>query len=44
MAGTAAKLQFPEDQLEKLLRRREQIVTELKKYYSDVWLDLEVRK
>ena len=44
MAGTAAKLQFPEGQLEKLLRHREQIVTELKKYYSDVWLDLEVRK
>ena len=44
MAGTAAKLQFPEGQLEKFLRRREQIVTELKKYYSDVWLDLEVRK
>ncbi len=44
MAGTAAKLQFPDGQLEKLLRRREQIVTELKKYYSDVWLDLEVRK
>lgn len=44
MAGTAAKLQFPEGQLEKLLQRREQIVTELKKYYSDVWLDLEVRK
>ena len=44
MAGTAAKLQFPEGQLEKLLRRLEQIVTELKKYYSDVWLDLEVRK
>lgn len=43
MIGTAAKLQFPKEQLEKLLQCREQVVSELKKYYSNVWLDLEVR-
>lgn len=41
--GTAAKLQLPEAQLEKLLRCRKQVVSELKKYYSNVLLDLEGR-
>ncbi len=44
MQGTAAKLQFPANQLDKLLTHREEILAELKKYYSSVLLDLEVRK
>lgn len=43
MAGTAAKLQLPEGQLQRLLQYRKQIVSEFKTHYSDVWLDLEVR-
>jgi uncharacterized protein len=43
MLGDAAKLQFPENQLEKVLAERTAIVTELKKYYSSILLDLEVR-
>lgn len=41
--GDAAKLQFPEAQLDKLLCHREEITKELKKYYSSVLLDMEVR-
>lgn len=44
MMGKSAKLQFPEPQLEKALAHREEIVKELKKYYSSVLLDMEVRK
>jgi len=44
MLGDGAKLQFPADQLEKVVADRERIVGELKKYYSSVLLDLEVRK
>lgn len=39
-----AKIQIPEDQLEKILKYRAAILQELKKYYSDVLLDLEVRR
>ncbi len=44
MSGDTAKLQFPADQLERVLAERERIVGELKKHYSAVLLDLEVRK
>lgn len=40
----AARLQFPAAQLGKALEKREEIVTELKRYYGAVLLDLEVRK
>lgn len=43
MLGDAAKLQIPAGQLEKLLAYRENIITELKKYYTSILLDLEVR-
>ncbi len=43
MAGTAAKLQLPENQMPKLLAHRAEILNELKKTYSAVVLDLEVR-
>lgn len=42
--GDAAKLQFPESQLGKVLENRGRIVSELKKYYRAVLLDLEVRE
>ena len=38
-----AKLQVTEQDLETVLRHRKKIVTELKKHYKSVWLDLEVR-
>lgn len=41
--GDAARLQFPETQMEEVLARRSEIITELKKYYSAVLLDLESR-
>ena len=41
--GNAAKIQVPEGQIGKIIENRESILTELKKYYSDVLLDLEVR-
>ena len=44
MVGTAAKLQCPEEQLPRLLEHREEIVKELKRTYSSVLLDMEVRK
>lgn len=43
LLGETAKLQLPASQLGRLLERRETVVTELKKYYSGVLLDLEVR-
>lgn len=39
-----AKIQVSENQLDKLLKHRELILKELKKYYADVLLDLEVRR
>ena len=39
----AARLQFPAVQLPRVLERREEILTKLKKYYPAVLLDLEVR-
>lgn len=44
MLGDAARLQFPSDQLEKVLAERERLAGKLKKHYSAVLLDLEVRK
>jgi uncharacterized protein len=41
--GTAARLQLPEAQFEKLLQCRETVVKELKKHYSAVLLDMEGR-
>ena len=41
--GNAARLQLPEEQLEKLLRHREEILEKLKTYYEAVLLDMEVR-
>ena len=43
MLGTAARLQVPASQFERALALREQIVAELKRYYSAVLLDLEAR-
>jgi len=40
----AARLQFPAGQLEKAVREREEILSELKRYYKAVLLDLEVRE
>lgn len=42
--GTAAKIQLPSAQLSKLLEHREKILKELKKYYTSVLLDMEVRE
>lgn len=42
--GEAARLQFPAGQLEKVICRREEILSELKSYYKAVLLDLEVRE
>ena len=43
MVNGAAKIQVPGDQMEKLISDREKILTELKKHYSAVMLDLEAR-
>ncbi|MGI6124229.1 MAG: ATP-dependent sacrificial sulfur transferase LarE [Acetivibrionales bacterium] len=43
MPGTAAKLQTPASQIEKVIENRTAIVQELKRYYSAVTLDLEGR-
>ncbi len=43
MAGTAARLQIPASQFERLINNRTAIVQELKRYYSAVTLDLEAR-
>ncbi|MGM9653267.1 MAG: ATP-dependent sacrificial sulfur transferase LarE [Eubacteriales bacterium] len=42
--GTAAKLQISAAQLGTVMENRERILAELKRYYSAVLLDLEVRK
>ncbi|MDE7366293.1 MAG: ATP-dependent sacrificial sulfur transferase LarE [Lachnospiraceae bacterium] len=42
--GDSAKIQIPELQLDRILKYRKEILQELKKYYSAVLLDLEVRK
>lgn len=44
MLGGAAKIQVADAQIGKIIEYREIILTELKKYYSSVLLDLEVRK
>ncbi len=44
MQGTAARLQFPAGQWDRAAQHREQIVAELKKYYSSVLLDMEARE
>lgn len=43
LLGNCARIQLPEEQLPLLLNERAAILTELKKYYSAVLLDLEVR-
>ena len=43
LSGTAAKIQVREEQLEKLLLYRKEILKKLKPYYSAVTVDLEVR-
>lgn len=43
LMGTCARLELPEEQLPMVLSRREEILAELKKDYSRVVLDLEVR-
>jgi len=43
MLGNCARLQFPAHQLPLLLDKRQEILGELKKHYSAVLLDLEVR-
>ena len=40
---TAARLQLPEDQMAEALARRREIQTELKPYFSEVFLDLQGR-
>ena len=42
-AGGAAKLQIPAGQIDRVIKNREKIVEQLKKDYSSVLLDLEVR-
>jgi uncharacterized protein len=42
--GDMAKLQITESDLQRLIKHREAILQELKKYYTSVVLDLEVRK
>ena len=44
MRGNEAKLQLPQEQLSLLMEHREEIVKKLKKHYSSVVLDLEVRR
>lgn len=41
--GGTARLQFPAPQLSRVLERREEIVREMKQYYTAVLLDLEAR-
>jgi len=42
--GDAAKIEVTSGQIEKVINNRELILTELKKYYSGVMLDLNVRR
>lgn len=43
ISGDAARIQVKETQLALVMEQREAILEELKKAYTDVWLDLEVR-
>ena len=43
LMGDAARIQLPQNQLGMLMQQRQTILTELKKYYTAVLLDLEVR-
>lgn len=43
LLGDRARLELPESQFPKLLEQRKKVLTALKKYYSGVLLDLEVR-
>lgn len=43
LSGNDAKIQIREDQLEKLLLYRKELLEKLKPYYSSITLDLEVR-
>lgn len=43
LAGEAAKLQIPADRFELLVRKRREILSELKQYYKEVLVDLEER-
>ena len=42
--GEAARIQVPDAQIEKVMENRERILAKLRKYYSAVLLDLEVRR
>ena len=42
--GEAAKIEVTSDQIKKIIENREIILTELRKYYTDVVLDLKVRE
>ena len=42
--GNTAKIQVPSDQHQTVVKNREAVLNELKKYYSAVVLDLEVRE
>lgn len=44
MMGDIARLQFTEDQIGRAVEKREDILRELKKYYTAVLLDLQVRE
>ena len=44
LLGDAARIQVPAEQLSVVLDKRQEIIHELKKYYSAVLLDLEVRE
>ncbi len=41
--GDTARIQLPESQLEQLIAHRQELLSELKKYYKCITLDLEVR-
>ena len=43
LLGESAKLEFPASQLPRLMELRQPVLAELKKYYSGVLLDMEVR-
>ena len=43
MIGDTAKLQFKAEQMQKAFEKREDIVNELRKYYSAVTMDMEAR-
>lgn len=43
MTGNTARMQFPDSQLGRVVEHREDILNELKKYYTAVLLDLETR-